>query len=168
VPRHWAKNQFEYYYAALGTLLSKSRNLSFSSRSLTLSSNFGLYQSFSDPAISSDSDSDWCPKFGLGLGLGLGLKKSWLSFTLNQNNESMKYLWRFNYSFNYSMLLNAIGRYLTLLNDARRWGDLAGRLGGQTWPADLAGRLGRQTWPADLAGRLGRQTWPADLAGQTC
>jgi hypothetical protein len=28
-------------------------------------------QSFSDPAISSDSDSDWSPKFGLGLGLGL-------------------------------------------------------------------------------------------------
>jgi hypothetical protein len=30
--------------------------------------------SFSDPAISSDSDSDWIPKFGLGL------KKSWLSY----------------------------------------------------------------------------------------
>jgi hypothetical protein len=36
------------------------------------------FQSFSDPAISSDSDSDldWSPKFGLGLGLRLGLKKS--------------------------------------------------------------------------------------------
>jgi hypothetical protein len=36
------------------------------------------------------------PKFGLGL--GLGLKKSWLSYTLTQNYQSMKYLWRFNYS----------------------------------------------------------------------
>jgi hypothetical protein len=53
-------------------------------------------QSFSDPAISSDSDSDWSPKFGLGL--GLGLKKSWLSYSLTQNYQSMKYLWRFNYS----------------------------------------------------------------------
>jgi hypothetical protein len=41
-------------------------------------------------------DSDWSPKFGLGL--GLGLKKSWLSYTLTQNYQSMKYLWRFNYS----------------------------------------------------------------------
>jgi hypothetical protein len=46
-----------------------------------------IWQSFSDPAISSDSDSDWSPKFGLGL----GLKKSWLSYTLTQNYESMKY-----------------------------------------------------------------------------
>jgi hypothetical protein len=51
-------------------------------------------QSFSDPAISSDSDLDWSPKFGLGL----GLKKSWLSYTLTQNYKSMKYLRRFNYS----------------------------------------------------------------------
>jgi hypothetical protein len=47
-------------------------------------------QSFSDPAISSDTDSDWSPKFGLGLGLGLGLKKSWLFYTLTQNYQSMK------------------------------------------------------------------------------
>jgi hypothetical protein len=33
-----------------------------------------IHQSFSDPAISSDLDSDCSPKFGLGL--GLGLKKS--------------------------------------------------------------------------------------------
>jgi hypothetical protein len=52
----------------------------------------GWYQSFLDPAISSDSD--WSPKFGLGL----GPKKSWLSYTLTQNYQSMKYLWRFNYS----------------------------------------------------------------------
>jgi hypothetical protein len=55
-----------------------------------------INQSFSDPAISSDSDLDWSPKFGLGL--GLGLKKSWLSYTLTQNYQSMKYLWCFNYS----------------------------------------------------------------------
>jgi hypothetical protein len=55
-----------------------------------------IWQSFSDPAISSDSDSDWSTKFGLGL--GLGLKKSWLSYTLTQNYQSMKCLWRFNYS----------------------------------------------------------------------
>jgi hypothetical protein len=53
-------------------------------------------QSFSDLGISSDSDCDWSSKFGLGL--GLGLKKLWLSFTLTQNYQSMKYLWRFNYS----------------------------------------------------------------------
>jgi hypothetical protein len=29
-----------------------------------------IYQSFSDPAISSDSDSDWSPKFGLALDSG--------------------------------------------------------------------------------------------------
>jgi hypothetical protein len=57
---------------------------------------YSIWQSFSDPAISSDSDSDWSPKFGLGL--GLGLKKLWLSYTLTQNYQSMKYLWRFNYS----------------------------------------------------------------------
>jgi hypothetical protein len=55
-----------------------------------------LHQSFSDPAISSESDPDWSPKFGLGL--GLGLKKSWISYTMTQNYQSMKYLWRFNYS----------------------------------------------------------------------
>jgi hypothetical protein len=59
---------------------------------------YSIWQSFSDPAISSDSDSDWSPKFGLGLGLGLGLKKSWLSYTLTQNYQSIKYLRRFNYS----------------------------------------------------------------------
>jgi hypothetical protein len=56
--------------------------------------NEGNNQSFSDPAISPVSDSDWSPKFGLGL----GLKKSWLSYTLTQNYQSIKYLRRFNYS----------------------------------------------------------------------
>jgi hypothetical protein len=46
--------------------------------------NYALAQSFSDQAISSDSD--WSLKFGLGL------KKSWLSYTLTQNYQSMKYL----------------------------------------------------------------------------
>jgi hypothetical protein len=56
----------------------------------------------------------------------------------------------------YSTLLDATWCYLMLLGNF--WGDLAGRIGRQTWPADLAGRLGRQTWLADLAGRLGRQS----------
>jgi hypothetical protein len=45
-----------------------------------------LGQSFSDPTISSDSDSDWSPKNGLGL------KKSWLSYTLTQNYQSVNRL----------------------------------------------------------------------------
>jgi hypothetical protein len=54
---------------------------------------YSMHQSFSDPAISSysDSDSDWSPKFRLGLGLVTFL-------SLTQNYQSMKYLWPFYYS----------------------------------------------------------------------
>jgi hypothetical protein len=46
---------------------------------------YSIWQSFSEQAIASDSDSDWSPKFGLGL------KKSWLSYTLTQNYQSMNF-----------------------------------------------------------------------------
>jgi hypothetical protein len=56
----------------------------------------GLFICSEDSLPSAWKHGVWSPK--LGLGLGLGLKKSWLSYTLTQNYQSMKYLWRFNYS----------------------------------------------------------------------
>jgi hypothetical protein len=74
-----------------------------------------VHQSFSDPAISSDSDSysDWSPKFGLGL------KKSRLSYTLTQNYQSVNrlfsektfsFIWYvFSTSSAFSVVLNWYG-----------------------------------------------------------